>query len=73
MLFQSASPVKLYIPGSSVRDLFVCFIRDHFRGENVTSIWEIKRSRMEEAGVYKYIYLRYTTIAGTSPFAIVNR
>ena len=28
------------------------FIRDLFRGENVTSIWGIKRSRMEEAGGY---------------------
>ena len=32
------------LPGSSVRDLFGCFIRDPFRGENVTSIWVIKRS-----------------------------
>ena len=32
------------IPGSSVRDLFGGFIRDLFRGENVTSIWGIKTS-----------------------------
>ena len=39
-----------FLPGSSVRELFGCFIRDLFRGENVTSIWDIKGSRMEEAG-----------------------
>ena len=32
-------------PGSSrLSDLFGCFIRDLFKGENVTSIWVIKRS-----------------------------
>ena len=33
---------KKYWPGSSVRDPFGCFVRDLFRGENVTSIWVIK-------------------------------
>ena len=35
---------QLLIPGSSIRDPFGRFIRDLFRGENVTSIWAIKRS-----------------------------
>ena len=31
-----------YLPGSDLCDLFGCFIRDPFRGENVTFIWVIK-------------------------------
>ena len=31
------------------RVAFLGVLGDLFRGENVTSIWEIKRSRMEEA------------------------
>ena len=33
-------------------DPFGGVLNDLFRGENVTSIWGIKRSRLEEAGVY---------------------
>ena len=40
------------LPGSSGCVLFGCFIRDLFRGENVTSIWQraIISGHLEEAG-----------------------
>ena len=40
----------IHAPGSSVCDPNWGVLSDLFRGKIVTSIWVIKRSRMEEAG-----------------------
>ena len=50
-------------PGSSIRNLFGCFIRDPFRGENVTSIGVIKRSlgRSWQLPFSKAIYIGVKT------------
>ena len=47
--------IYIYIPVSSGRDPFGGFIRDLFRGENVTSIWVISLGHLEEAGIYIYM------------------